>query len=64
MFSVKDDFQGLLAIYHNQKYGLKYINYSILYSSALVPPLEMDLVVLQVWLQSWWVWFGKELSCC
>lgn len=63
MFSVKDDFQGLLAIHHNQKYGSKYINYSLLYSNAQVPPLEMDLVVLQVCLESWWglVWQGALL---
>lgn len=63
IFSVKDDFQGLLAIHYNQKYGLKYINYSLLYSNALVPPLEIDLVTLQVWLESWWglVWQGALL---
>lgn len=36
-FSIKDAFQVLLAIQHNQKHGLKCINYRLLYSSALVP---------------------------
>lgn len=35
-FSIKDTFQVLLTIRHNQKHGLKCINYGLLYSSALV----------------------------